>query len=111
VSLDERINDREYFQLFLAERDRRADERLAAQEKATVLAMTELQRRLDTLNHAHEQAREKERDFVGRELYEKQAERWDADVGKLETSVARLQTGGALLAIGIVANLVKLWFA
>lgn len=108
--LNERINERGYFHMFMDERDRRLDSRFQAQEKATILAMTELQRRLDTLNHAHEQAREKERDFVSREVYEKQTERDVNDIGNLETSVARLQAGGLLLAVGIVANLVKLWF-
>lgn len=37
---------------------------------ALSLDAKEKERRLDTLNHAHEQAREKERDFVPRETYE-----------------------------------------
>lgn len=37
---------------------------------ALALQLTETLRRLDELNHAHEQAREKERDFVPRETHE-----------------------------------------
>lgn len=37
---------------------------------ALALDAQEKERRLDGLNHAHEQAREKERDFIPRETYE-----------------------------------------
>ncbi len=39
-------------------------------EKALVIAVRELERRLDSLNHAHELAREKERDFLSREAHD-----------------------------------------
>ena len=48
----------------------RLDERFRAQERANTLKAEELARRLEVLNHAHEQAREKERDFISRETYE-----------------------------------------
>lgn len=73
--LEQRINDREYFQLFLAERDRRLDERFGAQEQAGKKDYLELQRRLETLNHAHETAREKERDFISREVFDNHVQR------------------------------------
>jgi hypothetical protein len=46
------------------------EQRFAEMDKAIVLLATEMARRLDVLNHAHEQAREKERDFIGREAFE-----------------------------------------
>jgi len=41
-------------------------------EKALQLDHIEMLRRLDLLNHAHEDARQKEASFVGREVYESQ---------------------------------------
>jgi len=46
------------------------EQRFASTDRAIVLAATELARRLDVLNHAHEQAREKERDFIRREAFD-----------------------------------------
>jgi len=75
--IDGRINDRGFFERILserekldAERDRRMEERFRAQEKENRLHLAEMQRRLTDLNHAHEQTRQKERDFVSREAYE-----------------------------------------
>ncbi len=45
-------------------------QRFKAGDRALSLSAQELFRRLDTLNHAHEQAREKERDFISRESFD-----------------------------------------
>jgi len=45
-------------------------QRFAAMDKAVVLLASEMTRRLEVLNHAHEMAREKERDFIRREAFE-----------------------------------------
>jgi hypothetical protein len=45
-------------------------QRFKAGDRALTLSAQELSRRLDTLNHAHEQAREKERDFISRESFD-----------------------------------------
>ena len=42
-------------------------------QRAVELDHVETLRRLDLLNHAHEEARQKEASFVGREVYESQA--------------------------------------
>ena len=93
-----RNGDRGYFERFLAEWDRRLDERFEAQEKAIDLKLaqsrievakneTEIQRRLTDLNHAHQQARDKERDFIPRETYEKQIERLNTDIRSISETV------------------------
>jgi hypothetical protein len=46
------------------------EQRFISTDKAIVLAASELARRLDVLNHAHEQAREKEREFIRREAFD-----------------------------------------
>ena len=69
------------------ERDRLYLERFQSQEKALQLKAEELSRRLDVLNHAHEQAREKERDFISREVYEKQVERNQDDMKALSVEI------------------------
>ena len=59
------------------------EQRFKSTEKAIVLAASELARRLDVLNHAHELAREKERDFIGREAFETFAQRASDDLALL----------------------------
>jgi hypothetical protein len=48
------------------------DLRFELAERALQLDHLEMLRRLDLLNHAHEDARQKEASFVGREVYESQ---------------------------------------
>src|SRR5580658_9921075 len=48
------------------------DLRFQLAERALQLDHVEMLRRLDLLNHAHEDARQKEASFVGREVYESQ---------------------------------------
>ncbi len=59
------------------------EQRFAAMDKALVLLASEMARRLEVLNHAHELAREKERDFIGREAFETFAERVGDDLALL----------------------------
>ena len=49
------------------------DMRFELAQRAVELDHVETLRRLDLLNHAHEEARQKEASFVGREVYESQA--------------------------------------
>jgi hypothetical protein len=46
------------------------EQRFVAVDKAIALAAEEMARRLDVLNHFHELAREKERDFIRREAFD-----------------------------------------
>lgn len=59
------------------------EQRFAAMDKAIVLLASEMARRLENLNHAHEQAREKERDFIGREAFETFVQRVGDDLALL----------------------------
>jgi hypothetical protein len=57
----------------MAERQQSAiDLRFELAQRALELDHLEMLRRLDLLNHAHEDARQKESSFVGREVYESQ---------------------------------------
>jgi hypothetical protein len=56
-------------------------QRFKAGDRALTLSAQELSRRLDTLNHAHEQAREKERDFIRRESFDTFVQRVSDDLG------------------------------
>jgi len=57
----------------LADRERTfVSLRFELAERALELDHVEMLRRLDLLNHAHEDARQKEASFVGREVYESQ---------------------------------------
>jgi hypothetical protein len=66
------------------------EQRFASMDKALVLLAGEMARRLENLNHAHELAREKERDFIRREAFETFAQRVSDDLGLLrrETQTA-----------------------
>jgi len=77
-------------------------------EKALQLAHIETLRRLDLLNHAHEQARLKEASFVGREVYESQTKennKWRDEVNAaLSTRQGRSSvTSGVAGAVGGLA--------
>jgi hypothetical protein len=77
-------------------------------DKALQLAHTETLRRLDLLNHAHEQARLKEASFVGREVYESQTKennKWRDEVNAaLSTRQGRSSvTSGVAGAVGGLA--------
>src|ERR1700730_423978 len=73
------------------------EQRFAAMDKATVLLASEMARRLEVLNHAHEQARERERDFIGREAFETFSQRIIDDIALLrrETQASAVAASAA----------------
>jgi hypothetical protein len=72
------------------------EQRFASVDKAILLAAGEMARRLDLLNHAHEQAREKERDFIRREAFDTFVLRVGDDLAMLrrESQTAVITTTG-----------------
>jgi hypothetical protein len=77
-------------------------------ERALELDHIEMLRRLDLLNHAHEDARQKEASFVGREVYESQVKdsnKWRDEVNSaLSTRQGRSSvTSGVAGAVGGLA--------
>jgi len=100
--------------MFAAEREMAAREkvfvalRFELAEKALQLDHVEMLRRLDLLNHAHEDARQKEASFVGREVYESQVRdnnKWRDEVNSaLSTRQGRSSvTSGVAGAVGGLA--------
>jgi len=93
----------------IADRQKRfVDLRFDLAEKALQLDHVETLRRLDLLNHAHEQARMKEASFVGREVYESQTRennKWRDEVNAaLSTRQGRSSvTSGLAGAVGGLA--------
>jgi VIT1/CCC1 family predicted Fe2+/Mn2+ transporter len=84
------------------------DQRFELADKAVQLAHVEILRRLDLLNHAHEEARQKEVSFVGREVYESQTKdhnKWRDEVNSaLSTRQGRASvTSGLAGAVGGLA--------
>jgi hypothetical protein len=63
------------------------EQRFAAIDRALVLAANEMARRLDLLNHFHELAREKERDFIRRDAFETFVERVADDLALLRRDI------------------------
>jgi hypothetical protein len=97
--------------LLVAEREKAeqqkifVDLRFELAERALQLDHLEMLRRLDLLNHAHEQARQKEASFVGREVYESQTKennKWRDEVNSaLSTRQGRSSvTSGVAGAVG-----------
>jgi hypothetical protein len=84
------------------------DLRFELAERALELDHVEMLRRLDLLNHAHEDARQKEASFVGREVYDTQTKennKWRDDVNaSLSTRQGRSSvTSGVAGAVGGMA--------
>src|SRR5579864_5686178 len=84
------------------------DLRFELAERALQLDHIEMLRRLDLLNHAHEDARQKEASFVGREVYESQVKdhnKWRDEVNSaLSTRQGRSSvTSGVAGAVGGLA--------
>ena len=90
----------------LADREKTfVDLRFQLAERALELDHVEMLRRLDLLNHAHEDARLKEASFVGREVYESQIKdhnKWRDEVNaSLSTRQGRTSvTSGLVGAVG-----------
>ncbi len=68
----------------------RLEERLAAKETATQLQAKEYERRLTDLNHAHEQAQEKNAEYLPRETWEAAVEQWNDWRSGVNRDLARL---------------------
>ena len=91
-------------------------------QRALELDHIETLRRLDLLNHVHEQARQKEASFVGREVYESQAKehsKWRDEVNatlsarqglsSVTSGLAGMVGGLALSAVlGLIMHLAKI---
>ncbi len=72
------------------------EQRFCAMDKAILLFAEEMSRRLEILNHAHEQAREKERDFIGREAFETFVQRVSDDLSLFRRETQVTATGAAV---------------
>ena len=77
-------------------------------ERALQLDHVEMLRRLDLLNHAHEDARQKEASFVGREVYESQVKEHNKWRDEVNSALSNRQgkasvTSGLAGAIGGLA--------
>ena len=86
------------------------EERIRGMEQARALQATEYERRLDDLNHAHEQARQTLATYLPRDVFEKVEQGWTAwkskvdiemalDRGRKASYTAMLAAGVAILAI------------
>jgi len=118
MNLDDQCNSvslKEYVLAMLAAEREMAEQRKSfidlrfqLAERALQLDHVEMLRRLDLLNHAHEDARQKEASFVGREVYESQVKdnnKWRDEVNSaLSTRQGRSSvTSGVAGAVGGLA--------
>lgn len=88
-------------------------ERLANRDENLKLQAGEYERRLKDLNHAHEQARIKEADFLRSTVYEKsEAERlaWQRDVDAVVTTLSARRDSNIAIFSAIISVLsIGLW--
>jgi hypothetical protein len=109
VSLKEHLLALLVAQRDIADREKAfVDLRFELAERALQLDHVEMLRRLDLLNHAHEDARQKEASFVGREVYESQVKehnKWRDEVNSaLSTRQGKSSvTSGLAGAVGGLA--------
>ncbi len=80
---------------------------IAERDKALQLQYVELLRRLTELNHAHEQAREKERDFVNREAFETFVLRTSDNFSTLRTEIQTVARAAAEVREGAATALTE----
>jgi hypothetical protein len=73
-------------------------------ERALQLDHAEMLRRLDLLNHAHEDARQKEASFVGREVYESQVKDSNKWLDEVNSALSNRQ-GKASVTSGLAGAL------
>jgi hypothetical protein len=109
VSLKEHVLALIAIERELADREKTfVDLRFELAERALELDHVEMLRRLDLLNHAHEDARLKEASFVGREVYESQIKDHNKWRDEVNASLSNRQgkasvTSGLAGAIGGLA--------
>lgn len=90
------VSLREHYDRILVEHDRMH----AAEHRAVFLAADELSRRLEVLNHAHQQSVEDRSDFVLRDKFETHVDTVNRRFKTVETFQARA-TGIAVVLAGI----------
>ncbi len=91
-----------YFERLLAEQDKRIQQALTASSIAVDKAEKAQERRLDLLNEFRAQASDEARKYALREAVEDR-------LGKIETNIARIYGGLAVVAFVGVANLIRVW--
>jgi hypothetical protein len=80
---------------------------ISERDKALALQYTELLRRLTELNHAHEQAREKERDFINREAFDTFVLRTSDDFSTLRSEIQTVARAASEVREGAATSLAK----
>jgi hypothetical protein len=80
---------------------------IAERDKALELQLVEFLRRLTELNHAHEQAREKERDFINREAFDTFVLRTGDDFATLRGEIQTVARAAAEVREGAATALAK----
>jgi len=94
------ISPRAFLERILEERDRQYDWRYQAQKEALALVVGELSRRLDAVNHAHEQSLQDRADFVRSDTHRTFVERIE-ELQELTTArihALELRTANAVTA-------------
>ncbi len=91
-----------YFERVIADQDRRIEQALSAARDAVDKAEKAQERRLDLLNEFRAQAADEGRKYALRESVEDR-------LSKLETNIARLYGGLAVVAFVGIANIIRIW--
>jgi hypothetical protein len=86
---------------------------LAERDKAIEVAFIELQRRLDILNHAHDDMKDRDKSFYSREMHESFAAKIEEQFGQIRKDMLDAQKPNywyaASAATLMVATMIGLW--
>lgn len=93
--MSDAVTLREYIESLLGEHDKIH----RAEHRADRLVAKELKRRLEVLNHAHEQSVEDRQDFVTAERFDTRTEAVDSRLAALETFRSKALGAAAVLAL------------
>ncbi len=91
-----------YFERVISDQDRRTEQALIASRDAVDKAEKAQERRLDLLNEFRAQSADEGRKYALRDSVEDR-------LSKLETNIARLYGGLAVVAFVGIANLIRIW--
>lgn len=97
----------ERIKAILEEREKHVDILFNEAKEAVDKAEKAQDKRLDLLNEFRAQAADEQSKFVTKDVHDLLVD----SVSDMKTNIARLWIGGAMIGFGVVANLVKLWFA
>jgi hypothetical protein len=104
------MDDRDYFDRVISDLEKRLAGQRDDDRRAVDKAEASMNRRLDAMNEIREQLGAQRADFLPRETFDTILEDWRKWRGGIETAIARVKGGLAVLALGVpLATAIIVW--